>query len=171
MKALLDTNIIIHREAGSSGINQDIGILFKWLDKMKYTKCIHPFTVAEIEKNPNKQTVRTFQIKMSGYEILHSIAPLSPELSVISARDITDNDKVDTMLLNELHADRVDLIISEDKQIHAKAAAIDLGDKVFTTNSFLEKIASENPDLIDYKVLSVKQRLFADINLQDPFFD
>ena len=36
MKALLDTNIIIHREAGKV-TNQDIGILFKWLDKVKYT--------------------------------------------------------------------------------------------------------------------------------------
>jgi len=43
MKALLDTNIIIHREARRVA-NQDIGILFKWLDKVKYQKCIHPIT-------------------------------------------------------------------------------------------------------------------------------
>ena len=29
MKALLDTNIIIHREA-SKVINQDIGVLYRW---------------------------------------------------------------------------------------------------------------------------------------------
>lgn len=32
MRALLDTNIIIHREA-SKTVNQDIGTLFKWLEK------------------------------------------------------------------------------------------------------------------------------------------
>ena len=32
MKVLLDTNIIIHREA-SKVVNQDVGTLFKWLDK------------------------------------------------------------------------------------------------------------------------------------------
>jgi hypothetical protein len=37
MKALLDTNIIIHREA-SRIVNPDIGTLFKWLDKGKYIK-------------------------------------------------------------------------------------------------------------------------------------
>ena len=37
MKALLDTNILIHREA-SKVINQDIGILFRWLDREKYTE-------------------------------------------------------------------------------------------------------------------------------------
>jgi hypothetical protein len=34
MKALLDTNIIIHREANRV-INSDIGYLFKWLDRLK----------------------------------------------------------------------------------------------------------------------------------------
>ncbi len=57
MKALLDTNIIIHREAGRVVI-QDIGILFRWLDRAKYSKCIHPVTISEIQKNPNKATVR-----------------------------------------------------------------------------------------------------------------
>jgi len=171
MKALLDTNIVIHRESGSSFINQDIGILFKWLDKAKYTKCIHPLTVQEIQKNSNKQTVKSFYIKMGSYELLPSIAPLSPDLTKISANDKTDNDKIDTALLNELYAERVDILISEDKQIHNKANLLQLADKVYTINSFLERVASENPDLIDYKVLSVRQKLFADINLNDPFFD
>ena len=35
MKVLLDTNIIIHREA-SKIYNLDIGQLFNWLDKLKY---------------------------------------------------------------------------------------------------------------------------------------
>jgi hypothetical protein len=171
MKALLDTNIIIHREAGSSTINQDIGILFKWLDKAKYTKCIHPLTVQEIKKNPNKDTVKTFDIKMASYELLPSIAPLSQDLLSISATDKTENDKIDTILLNEVYQERVDLLISEDKRIHYKANELQIADKVYTINSFLERIASENPDLIDYKVLSVRQKLFADINISDPFFD
>ena len=61
MKALLDTNIIIHREA-IKVVNQDIGILFKWLDKTKYQKCIHTVTINEIRKNPNPDTVATFNI-------------------------------------------------------------------------------------------------------------
>jgi hypothetical protein len=171
MKALLDTNIVIHREAGSQGINQDIGILFKWLDKAKYTKCIHPLTVGEIQKNPNKVTVKTFDIKMASYELLPSVAPLNSEVKLIGANDKTENDVIDTSLINELYLERVDILVSEDKKIHQKAALLNIAEKVFTINSLLEKIASENPDLIDYKVLSVRQKLFADVNLDDPFFD
>ena len=69
MKALLDTNIIIHREANKV-INQDIGILFKWLVKTKYTKCVHPSSVNEIRKNLNQSTVDTFNVKLGNYEVL-----------------------------------------------------------------------------------------------------
>jgi predicted nucleic acid-binding protein len=170
MKALLDTNIIINREAGSKNINQDVGILYKWLDKAKYTKYIHPLTVQEINKNPNKATVQTFNIKMASYELLPSIAPISPEVEKIAWQDVSENDKVDTALLNELVSERVDILITEDKKILEKAGQLLISEKVFTINSFLEKIASEHPGLKDYKVLSVRQKLFANVNLSDPFF-
>lgn len=171
MKALLDTNIIINREAGSKNINQDIGILYKWLDKVKYTKCIHPLTVKEINKNPNKVTVQTFNIKMASYELLPSVAPMSAEVEKIAKQDVSENDKIDTALVNEVFNERVDILITEDKKIISKAEQLHISDRVFSINSFLEKIASEHPDLKDYKVLSVRQKLFADVNLTDPFFD
>ena len=43
--------------------------------------------------------------------------------------------------------------------------------RVFTIDDFLEKVTSENPDLADYKVLSVEKILFGNVNLNDPFFD
>ena len=50
MKILLDTNIVIHREAATV-VDEDIGVLFRWLDNLHYTKCIHAVTVEEIEKH------------------------------------------------------------------------------------------------------------------------
>ncbi|MEN6488822.1 MAG: PIN domain-containing protein [Smithella sp.] len=171
MKALLDTNIIIHREA-SRIVNPDIGTLFKWLDKGKYTKCIHPVTVGEIEKNKNKDVANTFSIKLNSYEKIKVVAPLNNQIEALSdSVDVTINDKNDTLLLNEIFSDRVDLLITEDKKIHKKAELLGIGDRVFTIDSFLEKVISENPELIDYKVLSVTKKYFGQINLQDPFFD
>lgn len=171
MKALLDTNIIIHREAGRV-FNQDIGILFKWLDKAKYQKCIHPITIEEIQKNSNKSTVDTFIIKLDSYEQLLTVAPLGTEVSLVSAKfDSDQNDKNDSVLLNEVFVGRVDLLISEDKKIHTKASALNISDKVFTINSFLEKIYAENPELVKYQILGVQQKLFGELNLTETFFD
>jgi hypothetical protein len=73
MKVLLDTNIIIHREA-SKIVNNGIGILFNWLDKLHYIKCVHPLTAEELNRNINPDTVKTMQIKLASYQILKTIS-------------------------------------------------------------------------------------------------
>lgn len=170
MKALLDTNIIIHREA-SKVINQDVGILYRWLERAKYTKCVHSFSVTEIEKYKNQQTVNTFQIKLDSYERIEIPSPLQSEVKLVSEKiDINENDIIDTQLLNEVFVGRVDILITEDKKIRKKADELGIADKVFTIDSFLEKTFAEHPDLVNYKVLNVQKLKFGRINLDDDFF-
>jgi len=170
MKALLDTNIIIHREA-SKVINQDVGILYRWLERAKYTKCVHSLTISEIEKYKNQQIVDTFQIKLDSYEHIEIPSPLQSEAKAVSVKiDVNENDKNDTQLLNEVFVGRVDILITEDKKIHTKAHELGIEDKVFTIDSFLEKTFAEHPDLVNYKVLNVQKLKFGRINLGDDFF-
>jgi predicted nucleic acid-binding protein len=171
MKALLDTNIIIAREANTV-VNQDIGVLYKWLEKAHYQKCIHQITVDEIHKNSNRATVDTFDVKMAQYELLQSLAKIPDEVQAISDKlDKNTNDFNDTLLLNELYNNRVDVLITEDKKIHEKACVLGISESVFNISSFIEKIIAEHPDLVDYKVLSVKKELIGNINFEDSFFD
>lgn len=170
MKALLDTNIIIHREA-SKVINQDVGILYRWLERAKYTKCVHTLTISEIEKYKNQQIVDSFQIKLDSYEHIEIPSPLQTEVITVASKiDVTENDKNDTKLLNEVFVGRVDILITEDKKIHKKAHELSIEDKVFTIDSFLEKTFAEHPDLVNYKVLNVQKLKFGRINLADEFF-
>lgn len=170
MKALLDTNIIIHREA-SRVINQDVGILYRWLERANYTKCVHSLTIAEIEKYKNQQTVETFQIKLNSYEQIEIPSPLQAEVKSVSEKtDVNINDRNDTQLLNEVFVGRVDILITEDKKIHKKAAELGIEDKVFTIDSFLEKTFAEHPGLVNYRVLNVQKLKFGRINLDDDFF-
>jgi predicted nucleic acid-binding protein len=102
MKVLLDTNIIIHRESHRI-LNKSIGQLFNLLDKGKFDKCVHPITLQEIEKNSNLDTAETFSIKLESYEQLQTVTPLRDEVKTVSdEHDTTDNDKNDTLLLNEI---------------------------------------------------------------------
>jgi len=171
VRVLLDTNIIIHREANRI-INRDIGILFRWLDRLHYTKCVHPVTAEELARYALPETVDTMQVKLSNYELLRTEAPLHDAVRQVSnSIDATDNDKGDTRLLNEVYCGRVDMLISEDRKIHTKAQMLGIAARVFRIDSFLEKALSENPDLVDYKVLAVKKLQFGEIPLHDPFFD
>lgn len=171
MRVLLDTNIIIHREA-SRIINPDIGTLFFWLDKLKLTKCIHPLTIDELRRNVDPSTVKTMTAKILNYTLLKTLSPLNSTIQNISNKiDTNDNDIIDTKILNELYNERVDILISEDKKIHTKASLLNIADKVFRIDTFLEKVTSENPDLVDYKVLATKKVLFGNVDLDDLFFD
>lgn len=172
MKALLDTNIVIHRESSQTTINRDIGILFKWLDNLHYAKYIHPLTIAEINKLKATDARLVFDIKLDSYNLLQIQSPLHPKVKQVSdSHDVNDNDRNDTLLLNELFLGRVDFLITEDKKIRRKAELLAIAERVFTIEAFLEKVTAENPGLADYKVLAVKKELFGNINVAEEFFD
>ena len=171
-RALLDTNIVINREAHSNRASQSIGTLFKWLEKAAYEKCIHPITIDELTKNSNQNSLNDLNRKLDNYSVLKTIAPLTEEVQQVSNEiDHNDNDLNDTKLLNEVFQDRVDILISEDKKIHTKALRLNIQERVYNIDSFLEKVVSENPQLINYDVLSATKKYFGNIDLKDTFFD
>lgn len=170
MRVLLDTNIIIHRE-GSVVVRDEIGVIFGWLDRLHYEKCVHPISIAEIKKHKDPKIVAAFVAKLKSYSELKTSAPESPEIAAIRAKDRDENDQNDTTLVKEVFAGRVDLFITEDRGIHQKARNLGVADRVFTIDDFLEKVTAENPDLATYKVLSIRKERFGDIDLRDAFFD
>lgn len=171
MRALLDTNIIIHRESHKVS-NEDIGHLFNWLDKLKIEKCIHPQTQYELSKFKNEQMVNTMNIKLDSYNCLKTIAPMHHIVgNVCQQLDNNPNDIIDSELINEVYQGRVDFLITEDRKMHRKASELCIKDKVFTIDSFLEKAIAENPQQPDYNVLSVRKEYFGNIDLSDAFFD
>jgi len=171
MRVLLDTNILIHREAAIV-VRHNIGSLFLWLDRLGYEKWIHPTSVEEIGLHQDERVRTSFKAKIASYRMLDPESPLHPEVAKLSALlDQTDNDLRDTKILNELVSDRVDFIITEDRGILRKAERLGIADQVFTIDGFLEKVVSENPELIDYDVLAVRRSRFGQLDLQDQFFD
>jgi predicted nucleic acid-binding protein len=168
MRILLDTNIVIHREA-STVINSSIGVLFRWLDRLKCEKCIHPETLREIDRHQDDRVRKSFAAKLQSYSLLKSVAPEHPSIAKLRVQfDQTQNDQVDTSLLNELVNGRVDGILTEDQRLHQKALTLGVSEAVFSIDSFLEKATAENPELTDYKVLSVK-RYRRSLDLTDTF--
>ena len=170
MRVLLDTNILIHREA-STVVRRDIGNVFFWLDKLRHEKIAHPVSIAEISKHQDEKVRNTFQAKLQSYNILKTTAPLSPEAQQLAATDKSENDRNDTIIINEVFANRVDLLITEDRGVHTKAGILGIADRVFTIEAFLEKVSAENPTLVDYRVLAVKKTVFGSVDITSRFFD
>lgn len=171
MRILLDTNIVIHREA-TTVVNEDIGVLFRWLDNLHFEKCIHPITASELQKHSDPEVRKTIKIKIANYNVLKTKAPVPPEVHRISEQlDKTQNDQNDTLIINELYNKRVDALITEDKKLHIKASLLDIAERVYTIDAFMEKVTTENPELTDYKILSVQKDYFGNLDLDEEFFD
>ena len=171
MRVLLDTNIIIHRESPVVK-HRDIGVLFRWLDNLHHEKCVHQVSINEIKKLKPGNTLDTFNIKLDSYNLLSIPISMSSEvLKVCGPIDQNENDRNDTKLVNELYAGRVDYLITEDKKILRKAELLGVSGRAFSIDAFLEKVTAENPGLADYKVLAVRKQQFAQVALNDPFFD
>jgi predicted nucleic acid-binding protein len=170
MRVLLDTNIIVHREA-SKVYNKDIGLLFNWLDKLHYEKCVHPVTIEEIKTYKDSDVVDTMKIKLENYNVLKTVSQDLPQIAYLRTHDRNSNDSNDTTILNELLNNRVNFLITEDKGLHRKAKYLGIEERVYKIDSFIEKLVFENPGLTEYKVLSVKKEYFGNIDLNDSFFD
>lgn len=171
MRALIDTNILIHRETKNPVMPQ-IGTLFFWLQKSNYSICLHPITKEEILTNKDDKAVKSFEIKMSSYEFLRTPANLNPDVQKVSLKyDMNNSDKNDTKLLDEVYCKRVDIFITEDKKTHEKAKALGIQDKVFKIQGFLDKIKESTPGLVGYDVLAIQKKYFSEIDINDVFFD
>ena len=170
MKILLDTNIVIHREAATV-VDEDIGVLFRWLDNLHYSKYIHPVTSEELGKHKDPKVRKTLEIKLSNYNILKTKAPVADQVRSISDQhDKDQNDLNDTLIINELYSGRVDALITEDRKLVGKASLLAISDRVYTIDAFLEKVTAENPELADYKILAVQKDNFGNVSIADEFF-
>lgn len=171
MRALLDTNIVIHRE-NKRVSNYSIGHLYRWLDRLKYDKVIHPYSISEIEKYKDPGVQEAIKVKLDSYNVIQSVIDPSKEfLQLVGIPEKTLNDKIDDTLLFEIYKGRVDILITEDRRLRAKATKIGLDDRVFSINSFISKATAENPALIEYKMLAVKKTLFGLVDVNNSFFD
>ena len=99
MRALLDTNILIHREAATV-VREDIGTLFHWLDRLNVEKWIHPASVEEIEGHEDERVRRSFAAKLASYCAIQAPAALAAEVEALGTEvDRTVNDRRDTRIL------------------------------------------------------------------------
>lgn len=171
MRALLDTNIIIHRET-MQATNYTIGKLYYWLDKLHYEKLLHPYTVAELRKANNSKQQQLYDARLSAYTQMLCVATQTAEfISLLSDETKTENDKIDNQLLFEVYCGRADILITEDRRMRNKADRLGMANKVFSINAFISKVSADYPALVEYKALNVKKELMGNIDIMDPFFD
>lgn len=170
MKILFDVNVFLRRNLDEKN-NDSLLSLYNYLNKCNYIKYIHSVSFKQ-KLQQNKNFMNYINKYLNDIIIIEQLSSIADDIYKLSNKvDVIEADWFDSLLLNELFNNKVDFLISDEKKIHKKADLLGLNDRVFSINSFYEKIISENPQLVDYSVLSVKKELFCNVNLDDLFFD
>jgi hypothetical protein len=77
-------------------VQQNIGLLFNWLDRLGYEKCVHPVSFEEIDQHEDARVRRSFSAKLASYRLIRFPAPLESDVEILGQElDHTANDKND----------------------------------------------------------------------------
>ncbi len=168
---LFDTNIIVQRESFSN-VNDEIAMMFNGIEKMHGQMFFHPLTRQELDKYADKNIKENMLIKLKAYTELVPLKESYKDFEEVCFKySLDDNSRIDNEILLQVFNGRVDYLITEDRAILRKAEELLIKERVLTCNELLQKIEEENPQLIDYDVLSVKLVKIGTLDFNDCFFD
>lgn len=169
---LLDTNVIIKRESANN-VSFETASLFKWFDRKNITKYIHPFAKRELERYADDRIKQNMLIKLEAYAELPILDSGIDDYfnSVISKYPQNENGNVDNALLKEVYNANVDLLLTDDTLMLKKAEELYIRDKVLSSTELLKVFETTYPQNIEYKMLSVKLKPIAEVDLNSKFFD
>lgn len=169
---LLDTNIMIRRES-SNNYSFEIASLFNWFDKLNINKFYHNRTKNELENYSDVKLRNAILAKLGAYNLLPSFDCSVDEhfQKTTSRYSLDSNGIVDNALLLEVYNYNVDFLLTNDQLMLRKAEELFIRDRVLTSDELMVIFENLYPKNIEYKMLSVKLKRFADINLDDHFFD
>lgn len=169
---LLDTNVIIKRESGNN-VSFEISKLFNWFDKKSVKKYIHPVSLQELSDYGDENAKNAILTKMKAYETLpkFSIEPDDYFERVVSQYAQDKNGLNDNALLREVYNGNIDILLTDDNLMLRKAQELYIRDLVISSAELLAHFETAYPQNIEYKMLAVKLKDFADVNLNDTFFD
>ncbi|MCM2465425.1 PIN domain-containing protein [Methanoculleus oceani] len=171
MRVLIDTNIIIYREDNQI-LSQNLQSLNQIFHKVGVTPLVHPLSVYELEKNPDPQRRGIMLSKVRAYPQLES--PPNPNHDSVFSEKIParvgSNNEIDNALLYCVYKDAVDLLVTEDRRLTAKAARLGIDNRVFSISDALDLFQSLIPTEKTTAPPGVEEDFIYNLKLSDPIF-
>lgn len=127
LRLLLDTNILIPLEDSLIVLESSLANFIRLAGVGGHTLIYHPASIRDIERDTDLARRSRTLSRLAQYTILEG-APVSPlNTTVTSANDAADND-----ILYALECEAAHALVSEDREIHAKARRSGLAGRVYT---------------------------------------
>ena len=172
MKILIGTDLLFSY-LNRTDYMEGIMILFRWLERLKYKRCIDLGSIVVLTHFISLNDFR----HLRGFELLKKVTPKNLIIRIIekqiNSTVLKESKNIQThlMQLNYLLDGDVDFIITEDKNIHDIARQLIIDDRVYAIEDFLEKCVAEHRELDDTKGVALQTVKFGSLSLNDPFFN
>lgn len=175
MKFLIDTNILIPLEPTSpEQVEQNTEPalnLLRLIEEARYQLFVHPSIVVDVSRDTDEARRSLRELLLKKYLPLPHPPQASAGMEQILGRPpIGSNDWVDHQLLAALHANAVNILVTEDRRIHRKADRIGLKHRVATISDALALMQGlrnkpiQSPPAVDFAYAH-------NLDIADPFFD
>ena len=166
MRILIDTNIFIYRE-DTSILPENLQKLLRIINENKHTILVHSASIEDIENDKDMTRKKIMKSKLKSYALLES-PPIPDEEFLISINAKNFNYDSDNLILYSLFRNCVNILITNDKEIHRKAFRINLEDRVFDIDSAL--IYFNNLHERKFSHVLLKEEYVYNLNIDDPIF-
>lgn len=172
MRAIIDTNILIYREDYAI-VPEKLQDLLVLLQKLGIQILVHPLSIKEIKKDPDKERMAINLSKVSTYTVLERPPTLKndEEFYSIIGEPKNDHDFIDDNLLYAVYKNAVHFLISEDKNIRKKADKLDIDDQVLSIEESVAYFRSLLPITDTWHPLALSNVPMFELRLDDPIFD
>ena len=171
MRILLDTNIIIPLEDSSAILEDSLGEFIKLANENGHQLLVHPASIDDLNRDADETRRQSILSRIRKYTVLSKPPVLSkPERDQLELTEKNENDKVDNEIIFALYKNAVNLLVTEDREIHKKAGVLGIEERVHyiqQARSSLESLHSNiRVDLPNIKEISLHE-----IDVSNSFFD
>lgn len=171
MRILLDTNIIIPLEDSSSALENSFGEFVRLAGEHQHLLLAHPSSIDDIKRDVDITRQKISLSRFNKYSLLDSPPePNFEDLTEYQLNQSTENDRVDNEILFAIFRDAANILVSEDRRLHAKAARLGIKDRVFYLQQaveFLRRLYQKIPVTLP----NIQELPLYQIDLGNPFFD
>ena len=171
MRILLDSNIIIPLEDSSRTLDESFSELARLAAENSHQLIAHPASLDDIRRDRDERRREISLSRIRRYPLLENPPiPNQEDLDQLGIAQADDNDRVDNAILYAVYKDAVNILVTEDKELHRKAARIGLEDRVYYIQQATESLRRLHARIPVF-LPNIEELSLHQLDLESPFFD
>lgn len=133
---------------------------------------VHPLQIEDINRDKDSERKNIVLSRLQQYSKIINPPILSEEeRDKLGLKESNDNDRIDNNILFALYRGAVNVLVTNDEEIHKKASHIGIQDKVYRLEQILLFLKRYSNKLVEHSYTGVQELFMYQIDKKQSFFD